>query len=221
MKRFVRYSTVITVTVVCGVGTARAQTSGTPVPGRGYAEFTLGATLGHKSDSSIGGEVGYGVTDALQIFFEAGRMGNVATSDIDARAQLIGNRIGASISTGQTAAYFDAGVKYRLSEYGRWRPYALLGVGAASVKTTVNFAIGGNDVTSRIDQYGVQLGSDLSGTFTKMFLTVGAGTTATIGKRYLADLSYRYGRIFPKTSEVENDQGINTQRVQVGIGIRF
>jgi opacity protein-like surface antigen len=149
-------------------------------------------------------------------------MANVATTDVDARAQIIGNAIGASVSTVQRAAYFDIGVKYRiLKEYGRWRPYVLLGVGAAGVKTTADFAINGNDVTGQLDQFGVQLGRDLSGSLTKAFLTVGAGASMPLGKRYQVDLSYRYGRIFAKTSQIDNDQGINTQRAQVGIGIRF
>jgi opacity protein-like surface antigen len=230
MRRFVRCSMLLTVLTAYGIGPAHAQTARTTGPDRGYAELTVAATLGHKSDSSIGGEAGYSLTDALQLFLEGGRMRNVATTDVDARAMIIGNAIGANVSTAQRAAYFDIGAKYRLSEHSRWRPnwlhdrwrpYALLGVGTASVKTTTNFSIGGTDVTSQLDQYGVQLGNDLSGTVTKAFLTVGVGTNATLGQRYLLDLSYRYGHIFPRTGEIANDQGINTQRLQAGIGIRF
>jgi opacity protein-like surface antigen len=211
----------MTVLTACGAGTAHAQTAGTTGPDRGYAELTVGATLGHKSDSSIGGEAGYTLSDTWQLFLEGGRMGNVATADVDARAALIGSAIGATVSTVQRAAYFDIGAKYRLYEYGRWRPYALLGVGATGVKTTVNFNIGGDDVTGRLDQYGVQLGRDLSGAVTKGFLTIGAGANATFGRRYLLDLSYRYGRILSKKSAIVNDVGINTQRLQAGVGIRF
>ena len=221
MKRFVRCSTLITVLTACGTGTVRGQTAGTAGPDRGYAELTVGATLGHKSGSSIGGEAGYTLTDTWLVFLEAGRMGNVATADVDARALIIANAIGASASTVQRAAYFDVGARYRLYEYGRWHPYALLGVGAAGVKTTTNFSIGGNDVTGQLDQYGAQLGNDLSGTVTKAFLTVGVGANTTLGKRYLVDLSYRFGRLFPRTSRIANDHGINTQRLQAGIGIRF
>ena len=222
MKRFVRYSTLLTVLAACGIGTAHGQAAGAVGPDRGYVQFTVGPTFGHKSSSAIGGEAGYTLTDALQVFLEGGRMGNVATTDVDARAQIIGNTIGASVSTVQRAAYFDIGAKYRFpKEYGKWRPYALLGVGTASVKTTTNFSIGGNDVTSQMGQYGVQLGNDLSGTLTKAFLTVGVGTNATLGQRYLLDLSYRYGRVFPRTSQIADDKGINTQRLQAGIGIRF
>jgi opacity protein-like surface antigen len=222
MKRFVRCSTLITVLTACGTGTVRGQTPGTTGPDRGYAELTVGATLGHKSASSIGGEAGYTVTETWQVFLEAGRMGNVATADADARALIIGNAIGATgTSVAQRAAYFDVGARYRLHEYGRWRPYALLGIGAAGVKTTTDFIVGGTDVTGQLDQYGAQLGNDLSGTVAKAFLTVGAGASAGFGKRYLVDLSYRYGRLFPRTSRIANDSGINTQRLQAGIGIRF
>ena len=221
MKLFVRYSAAIFVTVASAAGTAGAQTAGATVPDRGYAAFTAGATFGRQSDASIGGEVGYRLIDALQVFLEGGRMRNVATSDVNTRAQKIATAIGASASTLQKATYYDAGLKWRLPAYGRWRPYTLLGVGAASVKTEPRFSVAGSDVTGRLDQLGVQLGSDLSGTLTKVFLTVGAGTNVTVGKRFLADLSYRYGRIFPKTSDIENDRGINTQRVQAGVGFKF
>jgi opacity protein-like surface antigen len=230
MKRLVRCTTLMTVLTAWGIGTAHAQAAGTTGPDRGYADFTFGTTLGHRSSSSVGGEAGYTVTDALQLFLEGGRMGDVATTNVEALANVIANDIGGSASTTQRAAYFDIGVKYRLSEHfkgrpgwlhERWRPYGLLGVGSASVKTTTNVSIAGTDVTSQLAQYNVQLGSDLSGTVTKAFLTVGVGTNATLGRRYLLDLSYRYGRIFSRTSEIPGDQGINTNRLQAGFGIRF
>jgi opacity protein-like surface antigen len=103
-----------------------------------------------------------------------------------------------------------------------WHPYGLLGLGGASVKTSAAFSVNGTDVTGQLlDVYGVRLGNDLSSTLTKRFLTAGAGATAPFGSRYLVDISYRYGRISPKTSEIEADKGINTQRVQAGIGVRF
>jgi opacity protein-like surface antigen len=221
MKRLVRYSTLIALIAAGWVGTADAQPAVAAAADDWYAELTGAATFGHKSDSSIGGEVGHGLTDALQGFFEAGRMGNVATSALDDRAQIIGRAIGASVSTSQKATYFDAGLKYRLAPRGMWHPYGLLGLGAARVKTDTHFIVNGNDVTNQLDQFGVQPGSDLFGSVTKFFLTVGVGAHAPFGRRYLADLSYRYGRIFPRGGAIENDAGVTTQRVQAGIGIRF
>src|ERR1700730_11395919 len=115
MRRFVRCSMLLTILTASGIGPAHAQTAGTTGPDRGYAELTVAATLGHKSDSSIGAEAGYSLTNALQLFLEGGGMRNVATTDVDARAMIIGNAIGASVSTAQRAAYFDIGAKYRLS----------------------------------------------------------------------------------------------------------
>ena len=222
MKCFVRYSTLMAVLFACEAGTARAQTPGAAAPERVYAELTAGATFGHTSNSSIGVEAGYRlldinspVVDKMYVFVEGGRMGNVATADLDARAQSLATFIGASVTTTQEAKYFDAGLKFRLMQlgYGGWRTYVLFGVGAASVTTSANFS-GGNGLQ-------VQLGQDLSSTLTKPLVTVGVGTNATFGKRLLVDITYRYGRIFPKTAVIENDVAINTQRLQAGIGIRF
>jgi opacity protein-like surface antigen len=50
---------------------------------------------------------------------------------------------------------------------------------------------------------------------------IGGGATMPVKQRYVLDLSYRYGRIFARTGEIENDNGVNTQRVQVGFGFKF
>jgi opacity protein-like surface antigen len=90
------------------------------------------------------------------------------------------------------------------------------------VKTSAAFSVSGTDVTGHLlDVYGVQLGNDLASTLTKLFLTVGGGVTVPFKDRYLVDVSYRYGRIFPKTSQIQGDTGINTNRIQAGIGVRF
>jgi len=221
MKRLARYSMLIVLMVACWVGTADAQTAAGAAADGWYAELTAAATLGHRSDASVGGELGYTWTDEWQLVFEVGRMDNVATSALDDRAQIIGRAIGASVSTVQAATYFDAGLKYRLAPRGTWRPYGMLGLGAARVKNEANFSVNGNDVTNRLDQFRVQLGSDLSGSVTKFFLTIGVGANRPFGKRYFVDLSYRYGRIFAKSGAIEDDTGVNTQRVQGGVGIRF
>jgi opacity protein-like surface antigen len=217
MKRLVRNSILIVLLAAGRVGNAGAQTADAE---RWYAELAAAATLGHKSDSSFGGELGYTWTDERQLFFEIGRMGNVATSAMDDRAQVIAQAIGATFSTGQAATYFDGGLKYRLAPRGPWRPYVLLGIGAARVTSETNFAVNGVDVTNQLDQFGVQLGADLAGSVTKFFLTLGGGVNRSFGQRYLVDLSYRYGHIFA-SGAIEDDTGINTQRVQGGIGIRF
>ena len=232
MTRFVRLSTMIVVGLACGASVAHAQTPAPASTDKGYAEFTLAATLGHKSDSSVGAEVGYKLMDVnspfvdqLYVFAEGGRMGNVATSDMDARAQLVANAIGATASTTQEVNFFDAGVKVRIMQLSRhgWHPYALLGLGAARVKSSSNFVKGSSDITSQLPQFDppVQLGADLAGNTTKFLLAIGAGANAKFGKRWIVDVTYRYGRIFPKTDLIVDDVAISTQRVQAGVGIRF
>jgi opacity protein-like surface antigen len=210
MTRFATLA-LVCVTMLMLAGTARAQTPSAK-DGRMSVEFTAAATLGHKSDSAFGGEFDYRYNDDWDVFFEAGRMGNVASSALDSRAQVIANAIGASASVVQRAVYFDVGARYRLMARGRWDPYVMVGFGGAGVKTRTTFSANGDLVA---------LGTDLSGTLTKPLLMIGAGATMPFKHRYFVDLSYRYGRIFARTGEIENDTGTNTQRVQIGVGLKF
>jgi hypothetical protein len=66
-------------------------------------EFNLGPTLGHKSDKFFGGELGWRLTKDLDIYVEAMHMGNVGTSDLDARATTIANALGVSIDEDEAA----------------------------------------------------------------------------------------------------------------------
>jgi hypothetical protein len=84
----------------------------------------------------------------------------------------------------------------------------------ASVTQDVAFTVGGTDVTNTLPQLGVTLGSDLSGTFTKPMMVLGAGAMWP-WQRLVVDLQYRFGRIFGE------DEGINVNRAGIGIGVRF
>jgi opacity protein-like surface antigen len=217
--RMNRFAMVLVVMLAGGVGSVAAQTPGTSTATEDrpwYGEFAAAATFGHKSSGSAGGEAGYSINDQWQVFIEAGRMANVATAALDQRAQLIAVPATgiSSFTTAQRAVYADAGVRYRLVPFGIWHPYGLAGLGFASVKTSTTFGPSSNGTV-------VFTGNDLNSTLTKLFLTVGAGVTVPLKNRYLVDISYRYGRIFPKTSEIEGDTGINTNRIQAGIVVRF
>jgi hypothetical protein len=78
----------------------------------------------------------------------------------------------------------------------------------------VTFTVGGTDVTTNLQQYGAVLGTDLSGSFTKPMLTLGAGIAYPVG-RLVLDFQYRFGRIFAE------DEAINVNRAGIGIGVRF
>ena len=40
-------------------------------------------------------------------------------------------------------------------------------------------------------------------------------------KSYFADFGYRFGGILSKVSDIENDITIKTQRIMLGVGVRF
>jgi opacity protein-like surface antigen len=220
MMRLVRVVTCFGIFVAAGISSAQAQTAAEP---RWYGEVTAAATLGHKSDSAFGVEGGGRLTKMLDVFAEGGHMGNVGNQDLEERARKVADFIGGTAgSTAYKLNYFDVGVKYRVPYYLKYHPYVAIGFGVASIKPEVAFSVDGADVTGQLDQFGVQLGSDLSESQTRPLFVIGAGAQIDFLKRYFADVTYRYGR----TSQGESDgevviEGLNTQRVQVGFGIRF
>lgn len=220
MMRLVRLVTCVGMFVWAGVSSAQAQTAAEP---RWYGEVTAAATFGHKSDSAFGAEGGGRLTKMLVVFAETGHMGNVGNTDLEARAQKIADFIGGTVgSTAYKMNYFDAGVRYQVPLATQYHPYVAIGIGVASIKPEVTFAINGNDVTGQLPSLGVQLGADLSESHTRPMFMFGGGVMYNFAKRYFVDGTYRYGR----TSEASQDnevlvQGLNTQRLQIGAGVRF
>ena len=206
-------------------GAVQAQTTPAASTGDGrvYAEVAVGSTFGHVSARSAGGEVGVRLTDAVEVFVEGGRMNNVDTADLDARAQKIATFLRGSASAVQKADFFDLGVKYRFPMGGMVRPYVGVGVGLAKVTRQVSFTVNGTDVTSQLsgDPYRTELGIDLSDAVNKTFVMVAFGAQAVIARHFVVDGSYRYGRILPKTDVIDGDVAITAQRVQIGVGVRF
>jgi opacity protein-like surface antigen len=220
MMRLVRLVTCFGFFVLAGVSVAQAQTAAEP---RWYGEVTAAATLGHKSDTSFGAEGGGRVAEMLVVFAEGGHMGNVGNTDLDARAQKIATFIGGTVgSTAYKMNFFDAGVRYQVPIATSFHPYIALGFGVASITPEATFSVNGTDVTGQLESLGVQLGADLSESQTKPLFVIGGGLMYNFAKRYFVDVTYRYGR----TSQAESDnevviEALNTQRVQIGGGIRF
>jgi opacity protein-like surface antigen len=232
-NRCIRFSTVIALVVAvvlalpwaAGAQTRSLSQAGAPgaggsEPSRGYVEGFAASAFGNVTSQAYGGEVGVTLAPGWQVFAEGGQIRNVATDDISNSAQIIAaalsqmqSNVGFSVK--QPATFFDAGIKYLFPTSGRAQPYVTLGGGVARVKQNVTFTIAGVDVTSNLQQYGVQLGSDLSGSFTKAMITLGAGVAVPLWGPLALDLQYRYGRIFAE------DQGINTNRVGAGAMISF
>ena len=99
-------------------------------------------------------------------------------------------------------------------------PYALAGIGVAHVSTEVEFAVNGTVVDP--DASGVQLGNDLSGSTNRGIFVVGFGVKVPFKQRFFGDIGYRFGQIFSKsTDDGESLESISTQRIVLGVGMRF
>jgi opacity protein-like surface antigen len=219
MKRFARVAAVCLVaTLGVGARSALAQSAPAADPSM-YVELNLGPTLGHKSDKFVGGEAGFRLTSNLDVFIEASHMGNVATSDLDDRAAIIANFLGGTASTAFKVNHGAVGLRYNIDATPTIHPYVLGAVGLAHVTTEVAFTVNGTatDPATR----GVQLGGDLSGSQNKTILVFGFGVRVPFKTQFFADLGYRYGQILAKTDNFETDKAIPTQRVVLGVGVRF
>ncbi len=223
MMRIARAVPMLLAMIFCCAPMLRAQpaasAASTEMPG--YAEVNVGATLGHKSDVSVGGEAGYRVRPNLFVFGEVGHIGNAASSDLDARATAIANNVGASANAISKVNYFDFGVRYYIQGTPMVHPYAAVGFGGAHVSNETTLSVNGTVVPP--ENLGVQFGSDLNGSENSPFLMIGIGADIPFHTRYFADVTYRYGRVFSKSDDAGNViiAGLNTNRIQIGVGIKF
>lgn len=188
---------------------------------RGYVEAVVQSAFGNVTSQSFGAELGVTITRNLQVFVEAGLVRDVATASIGTAAQVIAGALSQTQANveyrvKQPVRFGVAGLKIVVPTPGSLRPYVMGGGGMAQVKQDATFAVGGTDVTANLaTQYGVQLGTDLSGTFTKPMMVAGAGVMWPVWGRLIVDLQYRFGRIFAE------DEAITVNRAGVGIGLRF
>jgi hypothetical protein len=214
------------VTLACAMalsGTAGAQTAANPSPegSTGYIEGVAQAAFGNVTSQSFGAEGGVTVAPKLVVFGEFGWVRDTAPSEVGVAAQAIAGYLTAQqtasvgYSVKQPVTFGVVGVKYLIPYDAEIQPYVLGGMGIARYTRDVSFTVGGTDVTSNISQYGVVLGSDLSGSMTKPMLTAGGGVAWTFHAPLVVDLQFRYGRIFAE------GKGINVSRAGIGIGIRF
>ena len=103
----------------------------------------------------------------------------------------------ASYEAKQPSTYFDVGMRYKFPTTGRFDPYAEMGIGAAKVSRNVTFTVNGADATAQLlDTFGVQLGSDLSGSETKALVTLGVGARFHLFRPLFGDVSYAMATCF-------------------------
>jgi hypothetical protein len=166
-------------------------------------------------------EGGVTIAPRLVVFGEFGRVRDAAPSEVGTAAQLIAGYLtgqqSASVaySVRQPVTFGVVGLKYLIPYDDAIQPYLLGGFGIARYSRDVSFTVGGTDVTETIAQYGVVLGSDLSGSATKPMVTAGGGVVWTVRAPFVVDFQFRYGRIFAE------GKGINVSRAGIGLGVRF
>ena len=191
-----------------------------PVVSKGYVEAVAQVAFGNVTSQSYGGEIGITVVPRLQIFLDAGHARDTSPSTLGVSAQSIAGFLSqtqpnVTFHAKQPATFGLAGVRYGFPlSTAKVEPYLMGGGGVARLTRDVSFTIAGNDVTNTIPQYGVALGSDLSGSETKGMVTVGGGVMWPVWQALVVDFQYRYGRIFAT-------EGVNVNRAGVGLGFRF
>ena len=219
MRRIVVFAVAV---LSCGASAASAQTpAAAPDADRGYVEVVVQSAFGNVTSQSYGVEGGVTVKPNLQVFAEVGMVRDVASPGIGASAQLIAGflsqtQANVAFRVKEPVTFGVGGIKYRFPATGSIQPYVLAGGGLASVKQDVVFTIGGTDVTSSLaTTYGVQLGTDLSGSYTKPMIVAGAGAMWQGWQRLVVDAQFRFGRILAE------DSGVNVSRAGIGVGVRF
>jgi opacity protein-like surface antigen len=198
---------------------AGAQTAAATAD-RGYAEVVAESAFSNVTSQSYGAEFGVTVQPALQVFGSFGNMRNVATAELSASTLTIAGALSqlqtgsVSFTAKEPATFFVGGVRYRFAVAStNLKPYVSGGVGIASVTKDVTFFINGSDASSTLPQY-VTLGTDVSGSESKLMFTLGGGVVWPAWRQLIVDLHYVY-------SHISTDTAISVSRAGVGLGVRF
>ena len=215
----VRWSVTACAVVACVCGGARPALAQPATASPWFAEAIGGAMAGHGTGGPVGAEGGYRLAEPLDLVVEGGHLFDVGSRDLDARAARVAGALGVSASAAYRVSYVDAGVRARARASTAVQPYATLGVGAARVTTDTSF-FSANGAATSAAALPVQLGSDLSGDVTKLYLAAGAGV-AWLSRRVVVDASYRYGHLVARPGVIVGDGGIDAHRLQIGVGVRF
>jgi hypothetical protein len=202
-------------------GKAQAAPAADPSRADRYVEGAFGWTFGDKGSQYFGGEGGFALKPNLHIFVEAGQVLDAGDAAVRDAAQTVAEGLartqsGVTYDAKQPTTYVSGGIRYQVAVSGSHvQPFVLAGGGMAHVKQDVAFMINGSDVTSSLAQYGVVLGSDLSGSFSKGEIVFGGGLVIPFHNRLMLEIGYRGMKIF------SDDGGITINRAGFGFGTRF
>jgi opacity protein-like surface antigen len=192
----------IVLTGLCVVSPASAQDPGRFV--QGFGGLRLGSVA--STDTAVGGVFAGTLTPNIQVVGEAGRISNVLPSTLDTPLTF------SPIGVGLSSWYGQGGVRFTTAPSGI-RPYAETSAGVARLHTELtgsgNRSLLANAALRFLDR-------------TYPMASVGGGATFGSG-RFVADLGYRYRRIFSNdwTTLLSLGQPLNVSEVRIGVGVRF
>jgi len=191
--------------VLAAARSASAQQPRSAVQGFGGLQVgTFGTT-----EATFGAAVTGTLTPNVQIVGEGGRMSNILPPLTDS---LFGfSPVGFSMS----AWYMQGGLRFTTAGSSGVRPYGETSFGFARMHASVGDL--GNPIANAAAEFGLPFLDR-----TDPMATAGGGVTFEHGG-FIADLGYRYRRIF--SSDWVNTLGIgstlHTNEVRVGVGLRF
>ena len=195
----------IVLTALCVVWSpASAQERGSFVQGFGGLRLGSPASI----DTGVGGLVAGSLTPNIQVVGEAGRISNVLPPTVDLLLAF------SPLGVGLSSWYGQGGVRFTSAPSGI-RPYAETSAGFARLNTHVTGLGSGNG--SLLTNAALRF---LDRTYP--MATIGGGATFE-GGRFVADVGYRYRRIFSNewVTLLSLGQPLNVSEVRIGVGIRF
>lgn len=219
MRHTLLMACALAATVTLTTVPASAQTPA-PAPGR----LSIGIEGGAEAVEHVGGaggvRLGLALSSRVEVFGEALYLQDVVTRRRVESAKDVAGYL--AQSQGQTASAtltapawtFGAGVRLFLTGPHGLRPYVVGQAGVARVTLQPAFTLAGADVTSNLGQYGVTLGSDLTGSISKPTYGGGFGVVAGRGA-WTLDLALRV------LSIQFDGQPANASTFVVGIGRKF
>jgi len=172
---------------------------------QGFGGLRLGSAA--STDTAVGGLVAGALTPNIQVVGEAGRISNVLPSTVD--TLLTFSPIGVDLSSW----YGQGGVRFTSATSGI-RPYAETSAGFARLHTQVSFGSGNGSLLANAALRFLDR--------TYPMAAVGGGATFESG-RFVADVGYRYRRIFSNdwVTLLSLARPLNVSEVRIGVGIRF
>jgi hypothetical protein len=196
---------------------------------RGYIAGSGGFAITPETTSgAVMIEGGVRVAPHLLVFGDLGQYHDLQPSDVQPAVDLATEQLSTTglntIGTGRVpATYALGGLRYELTPFHSFMPYALGGIGFAHLSPTATFTYSsgtpldgltpttGQDITSAVESSG---DFTMPSPSTAFMYSFGGGVQVPVFGAWTADVGYRFSRI-------EADTPLNAQGVTFGIGYRF